>query len=186
MTGIDFLHSILEQPDDDVLRLAYADFLQERGGEESAARGEFIQVLAQRAGQNPGAASANLRDALASGGLPEVVRERFAEVCARRRLWRDHVANKRFGPAPTPAQRNWRTDKQSVWLAASQLLHNAGRHAARHEGGKISKPVIESGVRKEAAWLLARLTELLQSAVPAPEATPEPAAAKKIASRRRK
>jgi len=40
-----FLHAILESPDDDQLRLIYADWLEERG----EARGEFIRVQIHRA-----------------------------------------------------------------------------------------------------------------------------------------
>jgi uncharacterized protein (TIGR02996 family) len=52
MTEADFLRLILEQPDDDLTRLAFADWLLERGDEAAAARGEFIQAqvhLAQHA-----------------------------------------------------------------------------------------------------------------------------------------
>lgn len=39
-----FLHAILEQPDDEVARLAYADWLMEQDDPAVVARGEFIQV----------------------------------------------------------------------------------------------------------------------------------------------
>src|SRR5579872_2277007 len=39
-----FLHAILEQPDDEVARLAYADWLMEQDDPAPVARGEFIQV----------------------------------------------------------------------------------------------------------------------------------------------
>ena len=39
-----FVQNILEQPDDDAVRLIYADWLLERGDPASAARGEFIQT----------------------------------------------------------------------------------------------------------------------------------------------
>src|SRR5438270_2655126 len=41
-----FLEAILEEPDDDGLRLIYADWLEEHGGE---ARAEFIRVQIERA-----------------------------------------------------------------------------------------------------------------------------------------
>jgi uncharacterized protein (TIGR02996 family) len=45
-TGTDFLLAILEAPRDDALRLAYADWLEERGD----ARGEFIRIQYELAG----------------------------------------------------------------------------------------------------------------------------------------
>src|SRR5438045_4052183 len=46
--GVDVEHAlskaILEEPDDDLPRLAYADWFEERGGEADAARAEFIRV----------------------------------------------------------------------------------------------------------------------------------------------
>jgi uncharacterized protein (TIGR02996 family) len=45
MTTTDtFLQAILDDPDDDSVRLIYADWLDERGDAESAARAEFIRV----------------------------------------------------------------------------------------------------------------------------------------------
>ncbi len=52
-----FLANILESPDDDLPRLAYADCLMERGDDASCARGELIQVqcqIARRASGTPG------------------------------------------------------------------------------------------------------------------------------------
>jgi uncharacterized protein (TIGR02996 family) len=42
-----FLQNILEQPDDEVARLAYADWLLESGDPANADRGEFIQIQCQ-------------------------------------------------------------------------------------------------------------------------------------------
>ncbi|MFO0841862.1 MAG: TIGR02996 domain-containing protein [Gemmataceae bacterium] len=111
---------------------------------------------------------ANLRDALNNGELPRSVLAEFAAVCARRRFWRDHIANKLPGPAPTPAYGIWAKDQEGVWLAASELLHKAGRHAGRHAEDRNKNQAVAAGSKKEAAWLLARLTELLQEASPAP------------------
>jgi hypothetical protein len=124
-------------------------------------------------------APANLRDALASPALPAEVRGRFAEVCARRRLWREHIARKLPGPAPVPEPGSWKTDTGAVWLMANGLLDSAGRHATRHPDCGNVKDVRDGGAKKEAAWLLARLTELLQEAAPAPSPAPEPALAGK-------
>src|SRR5262245_4479313 len=49
-----FLQTILERPDDDLARLAYADWLLESGDEERAARGELIQVQVQLANRAEG------------------------------------------------------------------------------------------------------------------------------------
>jgi uncharacterized protein (TIGR02996 family) len=50
-----FLQNIIENPGDDVARLAYADWLLERGDLAGAARGEFIQVQCQLARRAEGA-----------------------------------------------------------------------------------------------------------------------------------
>jgi uncharacterized protein (TIGR02996 family) len=42
MTNNDFLHAIGHSPEDDTLRLAFADWLEERGDAE---RAEFIRLL---------------------------------------------------------------------------------------------------------------------------------------------
>src|SRR5215472_3735494 len=42
--GDGFLLSLQEHPDDDALRLIYADFLEDSGGEALAARAELIRV----------------------------------------------------------------------------------------------------------------------------------------------
>jgi uncharacterized protein (TIGR02996 family) len=44
-----FLQAICESPGDDVPRLVYADWLEEHGGPEGAARAEFIRVQVERA-----------------------------------------------------------------------------------------------------------------------------------------
>jgi uncharacterized protein (TIGR02996 family) len=51
-----FLRDILEQPDDDVARLAYADWLLEQDDPASAARGEFIQIQCRLARRGEGSA----------------------------------------------------------------------------------------------------------------------------------
>jgi uncharacterized protein (TIGR02996 family) len=43
------LAAIAANPDDDTVRLAYADFLEERGGEVNAARAEYIRIQCERA-----------------------------------------------------------------------------------------------------------------------------------------
>src|SRR5262249_34827066 len=54
MNEATFLQAILERPDDDLPRLASADWLMESGDEERAARGELIQVQAQLANRAEG------------------------------------------------------------------------------------------------------------------------------------
>jgi uncharacterized protein (TIGR02996 family) len=44
-----FFRSILEQPDDEVVRLAFADWLMEQDDPDKVARGEFIQIQCQLA-----------------------------------------------------------------------------------------------------------------------------------------
>src|SRR6266545_7986573 len=43
----DFLRKLLENPADDTVRLVYADWLDERGGEESQAKARFLRVTAR-------------------------------------------------------------------------------------------------------------------------------------------
>lgn len=127
-------------------------------------------------------ATSNLRDALASPQLPAAIREQFAEICARRLLWRKHVAKKGKGPAAVPAPGSYRTDLMGVRLMTTDLLEQAGKHAARHHRGQRRDIEAAEGSVKEAAWLLARLTALLQASLP-PVEPPAPAAA--VRGRRR-
>src|SRR3954471_17475622 len=64
----DLLRAIRHDPDDDSLRLVYADWLEEHGGPEGLARAEFIRVqmeLARAGGDDPRAAGLRARqDAL--------------------------------------------------------------------------------------------------------------------------
>jgi uncharacterized protein (TIGR02996 family) len=55
MTSLDdgFFHALQQDPDDDTLRLVYADFLEERGDEASAARAELIRVQVELAAPAP-------------------------------------------------------------------------------------------------------------------------------------
>ncbi len=48
-----FFHALQQQPDDDALRLIYADFLEERGDEASAARAELLRVQVERETLSP-------------------------------------------------------------------------------------------------------------------------------------
>ena len=43
----DFLRRLLENPADDTVRLVYADWLDERGGEENAAKANFLRLTAR-------------------------------------------------------------------------------------------------------------------------------------------
>jgi uncharacterized protein (TIGR02996 family) len=114
----------------------------------------------------------NLRDALASPQLPPAVLEPFAAVCARRLLWWKHVAQKGQGPAPVPEPGSYRADLRAVKQAVTELQERAGRHASRHAGASRRDQEASEGSAKEAAWLLARLTELLLGLYPAPPAPP--------------
>jgi uncharacterized protein (TIGR02996 family) len=57
LTDETFLQAILDNPDDDVARMAYADWLLEQGDPASAARGEFIHVQCQLARRRQGGRS---------------------------------------------------------------------------------------------------------------------------------
>ena len=48
-----FFHALQQSPEDDTLRLVYADFLEERGEDASAADAEFIRVQIELAALPP-------------------------------------------------------------------------------------------------------------------------------------
>jgi hypothetical protein len=110
-------------------------------------------------------AEVNLRAALDSPALPAGVCAALAEVCARRAAWYRHIGAKQTGPAPVPAAGSWSVERPAVKAAVDGLLELAAAHATRHHSGKGMVARQETGRNKEAAWLLARLTELLQSHV---------------------
>jgi uncharacterized protein (TIGR02996 family) len=109
-------------------------------------------------------ARTNLRAALESPRLPPAVREGLAAVCARRAAWYRHLAAKQTGPAPVPEPGSFPTDLESLRAAVNDVLELAAAHASRHGSGVAAKQ--QAGRNKEAAWLLARLTELLQARFP--------------------
>lgn len=53
-----FFHALQQAPDDDILRLVYADFLDDRGDEASAAHADLIRVQVKLAALPPNAADA--------------------------------------------------------------------------------------------------------------------------------
>ena len=60
------LRAIVEDPDDDTVRLAYADWLEEQGGDERLARAEFIRVqmsLSRMADDDPARTALVVREA---------------------------------------------------------------------------------------------------------------------------
>src|SRR5438067_8198256 len=48
-----FFHALQQDPDDDALRLVYADYLQDRGDDASAARAELLRVQVELAALSP-------------------------------------------------------------------------------------------------------------------------------------
>jgi hypothetical protein len=115
---------------------------------------------------------ANLRTVLDNPRLPAAVREVFAAVCARRAAWWTHIGNKASGPAPVPEPGSFSTDLPAIKAAVEDLLKRATKHAIRNRGGEARGRLAAAAPPKEAAWLLARLTELLQQ-----ESLPEPESA---------
>jgi uncharacterized protein (TIGR02996 family) len=84
-------------------------------------------------------AADNLQSALESGILPEPVWDAFAALCVRRSVWWNRVRGETMSPFRVPVY----PDHFSLWDVVC---------ANQHHGGP----------NKEAAWLLARLCELLQ------------------------
>jgi len=117
---------------------------------------------------------ANLRSALLNPQLPADVREEFARLCARRREWRKHIAAGNQGPAPLPDLTKVALDVDSVSKAVNDLLSQAEQAACKHRTLESERQAAASRARnKEAAWLLARLCEQLQTVLPTPP-TPIP------------
>jgi hypothetical protein len=106
--------------------------------------------------------------------LPAGVREGLAAVCARRSLWREHIRQGKDGPAPVPETGSYATDLGAVKKAVATVIEQAGKHAGRHHAGKRKEEETASGQNKEAAWLLARVTELIVGGLPAVEPKPTP------------
>jgi uncharacterized protein (TIGR02996 family) len=105
-------------------------------------------------------AEANLRAVIESPRLPAEVREGLAGLCARRAAWWKHIACKRPGPAPAPD--GFRTGLAAVRKMVAELMDRAKRQAGRHLEGEARKSAGEAARVREAAWLLARVTALLQ------------------------
>src|SRR5207302_771725 len=103
----------------------------------------------------------NLRATLDNDRLPAAVRAAFAALCARRTAWYQHTAAGLTGPVSPPAPGSFATDPAGLDLAVGDLLERAASHASRHEDPASRATKMEAGRSKEAAWLLARLTELL-------------------------
>src|SRR5262245_28322493 len=85
-----FLDSILANPDDEVTRLAYADWLLESGDPDRAARGEFIQVQVQLARRAEGLG--NPAEWLDAGRIPELKAREAALLAAHGKAWAGAVA----------------------------------------------------------------------------------------------
>src|SRR5262245_33053202 len=49
-----FFHALQQEPEDDTLRLVFADFLEDRGDDPSSAHAEFIRVQVELAALSPG------------------------------------------------------------------------------------------------------------------------------------
>jgi uncharacterized protein (TIGR02996 family) len=98
-----FLRAILSRPDDRAARLAFADWLDERGDP----RGEVIRLAAagRRAGRDGKARLAELREAVAPGWWPLLT----GTVCERTE-WVLHVGGD-AGPAGTTADLGRRLDE---------------------------------------------------------------------------
>jgi uncharacterized protein (TIGR02996 family) len=105
----------------------------------------------------------NLWGALEHPELPAEVREGFAGLCARRAAWWAHLGSKAPGPAPAPG--SYGTDLPTVLATVSELMVRAERHAGRHLQGDAQRREGVAARHKEAAWLLGRLTALIQASL---------------------
>jgi len=116
----------------------------------------------------------NLKATLDSPALPAEVRQGFAAVCARRLAWWEHVGKGGAGPAPVPETAALAHDHVALNAMAQQVVQQAGWHAARHHKGNRAREEATKGQRREYAWLLARLCELLQPMLSMAAPKPEP------------
>jgi hypothetical protein len=103
----------------------------------------------------------NLHSALKQPTLALDVRAEFHEICQRRFVWWARIQQKQLpknsGSHAPPEVPVYATNFSFI----DELIQTAGDHAARHQNAN-SETARENGERREAAWLLARLTELLQ------------------------
>jgi hypothetical protein len=113
-----------------------------------------------------------LRNALENAPLPESVRRQFIALCERRAAWRTQLAaqsRRQRHAEPIPA---WSKDP-AAWRAAQAVLRHAEHAALRHATAEQDARVMaQAGRDKEAAWLLARLCELMLRASEGTEANP--------------
>jgi hypothetical protein len=107
---------------------------------------------------DPGRAAAdNLLAALDSADVPDAVREGFARLCVGRLAWRRRLAAA-HGP-PAAAGGSHLSGEEALRAAVAE----AEEAALRHAGPAANLPRIrETAGDREAAWLAARLLELLQ------------------------
>jgi uncharacterized protein (TIGR02996 family) len=128
----------------------------------------WLCLLANPVVQSP---LANLKAALGSARLPESVRREFALVCARRVVWRNHVASGKPGEPAYPDPARVASDVPSI-LRAVETLGTLAQRAAQKglnpgTDPQAHKQLGELGRDKEHAWLLARLCECIQATLPA-------------------
>jgi uncharacterized protein (TIGR02996 family) len=104
------MQAILADPDDDVVRLAYADWLEENGNDEQQARAEFIRVqiaLSRMADDDPAWTSSTVREAALLNNYGEVWRRDVANLVENVVFRRGFI--------------------EEVSLGLLQLLENGGR-----------------------------------------------------------
>ena len=119
-------------------------------------------------------AHVNLRAVLDRSDLPEPVARAFAELLGRRLLWWQRLLerNETMEPIPPKTGPRWANE------AAYKAMDQAGVHAARHHHGDAKGHQQARGAAREAAWLVARLVELLMKEFPVAEVAPVPATAR--------
>jgi uncharacterized protein (TIGR02996 family) len=109
----------------------------------------------------------NLRDAIDSPKLPADVGEQFAVLCLRRSLWRAHHAG-RDVDRTSVEDPGLGSDRPKLYNRIRGLLGQATDAALRHlKEGQDAARVTGYARDKEAAWLLARLCEVLQRSLEA-------------------
>jgi uncharacterized protein (TIGR02996 family) len=95
-------------------------------------------------------------------GLPAGVATAFAELLGRRLRWWTRLLEENDVAAALPPE----SDAASLRHVSSLAITWAGRHTARHHHGEAKAHQQTRGGDREAAWLVARLVDLLMKEFP--------------------
>ena len=107
-------------------------------------------------------ARVNLRAAIDRSDLPASVAMAFAELLGRRLRWWGRLLEGNDVAASLPPE----PDPASLQRSSTLAMTWAGQHMARHHHGEAKGHQQTRGADREAAWLVARLVEMLMKEFP--------------------